>query len=105
MTRERVPKGQIFLKSEQKILSTLNKLDPVNSDDDFILKFKELYPDDWRKIITRYEAHERITPAGKSHPMAPPPKYLLSIASTHRARYAKGEISSLAKSGKGAASD
>ena len=84
MSRQRVPKGQVFMKKEEKILATIAKLDANYSDDDFIAKFRELYPEDWEKILKRYNAHERLTPAGKSHPMAPPPKYLLSISHKYR---------------------
>lgn len=46
MARARVPKGQVFVKKEEKILNTLNDLEPVHSDESFILKFQELYPND-----------------------------------------------------------
>ena len=84
MGRERVPKGQVFLKKEEKILTTISNLVADYSDDDFIAKFRELYPEDWGKIVKRFNAHERLTPAGKSHPMAPPPKYLLNISNKYR---------------------
>lgn len=80
MTRARVPNGQIFLKKEEKVLATLEKLAKIHSDSEFVAKFKELYPDDWQKIVTRYEAHERVAPKGKTHPMPPPEKYLLNIS-------------------------
>lgn len=100
MTRERVPKGQVFLKKEEKISRTLEDLEAnhSDSDSDFILKFKELYPDDWRKIVARYEAHERVNPKGKSHPMPPPDKYLLNISRKLRTVHAQSEdLGSLAK--------
>ncbi|MBD2138703.1 hypothetical protein H6F32_14160 [Anabaena sp. FACHB-1237] len=98
MRRLRVPKGQVFLKKEEKILRTLKNLNGNHSDSDFILKFKELYPDDWQKIVARYEAHQRLTPKGKSHPIPPPEKYLLNISKKHRTVHAQGEnLSSLPK--------
>ncbi|MCG6133881.1 MAG: hypothetical protein MET45_04350 [Nostoc sp. LLA-1] len=74
MARARVPKGQVFVKKEEKIVKTLNNLKLTHSDEDFILKFQDLYPNDWQKIVTRYEAHEKLTPKGKSHPMPKPEK-------------------------------
>ena len=91
MTRARVPNTQVFLKKEEKILRTLKDLDANHFDSDFILKFKELYPDDWQKIVDRYEAHERLTPKGKSHPMPLPEKYLLNISRKLRTVHAQGE--------------
>lgn len=80
MTRARVPNGQIFMKKEEKILATLKELPGTHSDSEFVAKFKELHSDDWQKIVARYEAHERVTPKGKSHPMPPPERYLLNIS-------------------------
>ncbi|AHJ26996.1 hypothetical protein PN465_22985 [Nodularia spumigena CS-584] len=92
MARARVPKGQVFVKKEEKILKTLNNLKLTHSDEDFILKFQDLYPNDWQKIVARYEAHEKLTPKGKSHPMPKPEKYLLNISYKLRTAYAKGEM-------------
>jgi hypothetical protein len=76
--RQRVPKGQVFLKKEEKIEATVNALNANHSEDQFVEKFQELYPKDWGKIVTRYEAHERLTPEGKTHPMAHPKQYLIN---------------------------
>lgn len=84
MSRKRVPKGQVFLKKEEKLLATIAHLDANYSDDEFISKFKELYPEDWGNIVKRYDAHEQLTPKGKVHPMPPPPKYLLNISHKYR---------------------
>ena len=86
MGRQRVPKGQIFLKKDEKIADVFSKLNADSSDEEFISKFRELYPEDWKKIVARYEAHERLTPAGKSHPMPQPRQYLLNAARNARRR-------------------
>lgn len=96
MARARVPKGQVFVKKEEKILKTLSNLEPVHSDEDFILRFQELHFNDWQKIVARYEAHEKNTPKGKSHPMPKPEQYLLNISHKLRTAYAKGEELNLA---------
>ena len=91
MNRQRVPKGQVFQKSEEKVIKTLLKLDRNCNDDAVLAKFKELFPEDWMQIIKRYEAHERLTPPGKSHPMPVPPSYLLNKFRKYRDMYKKGE--------------
>ncbi len=91
MNRQRVPKGQVFQKSEEKIIKTLLKLDKNCNNEAVLNKFKELFPEDWMKIIKRYEAHERLTPPGKSHPMPVPPSYLLSKFRKYRYMYKNGE--------------
>lgn len=91
MNRQRVPKGQVFQKSEEKIIKTLLKLDKNCNNEAVLNKFKELFPEDWMKIIKRYEAHERLTPPGKSHPMPVPPSYLLNKFRKYRDMYKNGE--------------
>ncbi len=78
MSRQRVPKGQIFLKKEEKVSATIDALESPYTEMQFVEKFKELYPDDWEKIVKRYNAHERLTPTGKSHPMPNPTQYLIN---------------------------
>ena len=78
MSRQRVTNGKIFLKKEEKIKATLRALDSNHTEDQFVEKFQELYPEDWKKIIKRYNEHEKLTPAGNSHPMPPPKTYLLN---------------------------
>lgn len=82
MGRQQVPKGQVFLKKEEKIEATVSALDANHSEEQFVIKFQELYPEDWEKIVKRYEAHERLTPEGKTHPMPPPQKYLTNAYKT-----------------------
>ncbi|MEB0165402.1 hypothetical protein QN360_21105, partial [Glaciimonas sp. CA11.2] len=62
MSRQRVPKGKVFQKQDEKIIKTLQELEKNCSDDFLVSKFEELFPEDWVKIVKRYEAHERLTP-------------------------------------------
>jgi len=80
MKRTPPPKGQVFLKKEEKLAAVAAALSAASTTDAFIDKFRELYPGDWTKIVQRYELHEKQTPHGKSHPMAPPRKYLANLA-------------------------
>jgi len=73
------PKGQIVLKKAEKLEAVNVALPPGSSPEDFAKKFQEMYPEDWSKIIRRYNAHERHTPRGKGHPMPEPTQYLLNM--------------------------
>ena len=84
MGRQRVPKGKIFLKKEEKIEDTIKALEVNHSEDQFVEKFQELYPDDWKKVVKRYEAHQKLTPEGKSHPMPSPKKYLVNAYKVYK---------------------
>lgn len=91
MGRQRVTKGKVFQKSEEKVIKTLLALRKECSDEEILDKFKELFSDDWQKIIKRYKEHERLTPVGKSHPMPIPRKYLLNKFYKYRKMYNNGE--------------
>ena len=83
MGRQRVPKGQIVLKKAEKLKAVEAGLPKGASAEDFVAKFKELYPGDWDNIGKRYGAHERLTPRGKSHPMPEPDTYLLNMVKNY----------------------
>ncbi len=91
MNRKRVPKGQVFLKKEEKISATIAALGAAHTEMQFVEKFKELYPDNWGKIIKRHNAHERLTPVGKSHPMPNPTQYLINIYKNQKRTERKAE--------------
>ena len=89
MSRKRVPKGQVFLKKDEKINKVILSLDKNFSEKEFIEKFKEIYPNDWEKRVKRYEAHQNLTPTGKTHPMPNPYKYLSNALKTSLKRLNK----------------
>jgi len=74
------PKGQVFLKKDEKLKTVVAAMPLKFSDEDFVAKFQEMYPEDWIKIVRRYEAHERSTRPGRSHPMPELKQYILNIA-------------------------
>jgi hypothetical protein len=80
VARKHTPKGQIILKKEEKLRTVAAALPTGFSGQDFVAKFKEMYPKDWNNIVRRYEQHQRLTKPGKGHPMPEPTKYLLNIA-------------------------
>ena len=79
MGRKHTPKGQVVLKKAEKLQSVDAALPSGASAEDFVAKFQEMFPDDWGRIVRRYEAHERQTAPGKGHPMPEPRKYLLNM--------------------------
>jgi len=91
MGRQRVSKGKIIPKKDEKVIDVLRTLEPSTSDDEFVKKFREMYPDDWQRVVKRYDEHERLTPKGKSHPMAKPFQYMLNASRKIRGLYANGK--------------
>lgn len=70
---------QVFLKKDEKIKEVAATLNEDFTDNEFIERFKELYPKEWGKVVSRYQQHERDTKSGKTHPMPEPNKYLSNV--------------------------
>lgn len=66
----------VILKKDEKVEAVVSLLNENYSAEDFINKFKETYPDDWKKISANYNKHVRKTKPGKSIPMPEPTQYL-----------------------------
>lgn len=69
----------VVLKREEKIQHTINMLESNYTKNEFIEKFKELYPKDWNKIVKNYQQHEQKTKEGKEHPMPEPKQYIINM--------------------------
>jgi len=79
MGREHSPKGQVVLRKAEKLAAIDASLPPGSSPEAYADKFRETYPDDWQRIVSRYGKHERLTKPGKHHPMPNPEQYLLNM--------------------------
>lgn len=80
MSRQRVSKGQIIMKKEEK-LPKVAAIMPVGfTDNDYVDVFKQVYSKYWDNIVKRYNEHEKLSKPGKGHPMAEPQKYLLNTS-------------------------
>ena len=71
----------VITKKDEKISATANELGGKPDPEEFVKKFKELYPKDWARIEKNYRDHERKTKPGKSHPMPEPNQYLKRLCS------------------------
>jgi inorganic pyrophosphatase len=74
-----------FIKDKkEKIVATINSLTADYSDIEFIEKFKELYPNDVKKIEANYRKHQRKTKPGGNHPMPSPDQYMRNMLNIFR---------------------
>ncbi|MHC6180384.1 hypothetical protein ACYUJ6_11085 [Clostridium sp. JNZ X4-2] len=78
--------GKIHVSKSEIIKDKTNKLEKVFADlkEDFSLEgfveiFKENYPEDWDRIVKRYNQHKKLRKKGKSYPMPEPDIYLENI--------------------------
>ncbi len=68
-----------FIKRKtEKAEKVFDSLDTI-TEEAFIERFKEMYPNDWVLIIEKWEAEERNTPHGKKHPMPRPDIYMKNM--------------------------
>ena len=66
----------VILKKDEKVENVIKHLSEKYSVEEFIIKFQELYPDDYKKIETNYSKHLRKVKPGKINPMPKPEQYL-----------------------------
>lgn len=69
----------IITKANQKFAYVIDQLGEEYTKEEFCNTFIDLYYTDWKKIVRRYEEHERKN-KGKKHPMPSPRKYLWSVS-------------------------
>lgn len=72
----------VVVKKEEKIKVVFNAMSDINDVQEFKLKFKQLYPNDWKKINTTYLEEERKDVKRRGHPMPHPEKYLENMHKT-----------------------
>ncbi|MCJ8342137.1 MAG: hypothetical protein MJH09_04690 [Cetobacterium sp.] len=70
---------QVFLKKEEKAVLIFQKMQDIKNIKEFKELFKKEYPDDWTKIVARYNKHEKKDLKKKGHPMPHPEKYLENL--------------------------
>ncbi|MEK4367600.1 hypothetical protein [Paenibacillus sp. FSL R5-0473] len=68
----------LITKQSEKFANVLEQLGSSFTHDEFVEKFKELYPKDWVKVSNRYTEHEQRDKKG--HPMPNPRQYILNVS-------------------------
>ena len=66
----------VITKKDEKFQAVWNAMSNKNDINEFKDKFKEMYPDDWKKICANYNKEERKDTKHIGHPMPHPEKYL-----------------------------
>ena len=76
--------GSFIKHKKDKIKQVFQTLGSYHTEESFINTFKELYPEDWRKIQDTWLYEERCTPPGKGHPMRHPDVYMKEMYPNHK---------------------
>lgn len=69
----------VISKKDEKANMVIASMTDKQSEDEFKRRFKEMFPEDYVKIVKTYEKEERKTKKDKSHPMPHPDKYLSNM--------------------------
>lgn len=72
----------VIVKKQEKVTRVFQELGLDCSFDDFFQKFKEVYPDDWKRVQKVYKQHEERDTKGKGHPMPEPTQYMKNTYKT-----------------------
>lgn len=76
----------VIQKKEEKVTSVFEAMLDKASLEEFKIKFKEMYPRDWDRIVSRYKEHERRDIKQKGHPMPEPEQYLKNMYNVYKGR-------------------
>jgi len=69
----------LVTKKEDKLQSIIESFENGYTKDEFVNRFEETYPKDWKKIVRSYKEHEKKTKEGKTHPMPEPKQYVVNM--------------------------
>jgi hypothetical protein len=76
----------VILKIDEKIQVILGILPEGYSEEEFVDKFIETYPNDYKKANAVFLKEERKTKPGKTHPMQPPRKHIANALKSYLSR-------------------
>lgn len=79
----------VIVKKEEKVNKIFAELGVDCTFDEFSCKFKEEYPNDWKRINTVYKQHEIRDKKGKGHPMPDPNQYMKNMYNVGKAKQKK----------------
>lgn len=75
---------RVMLKRKEKAQEIFNHLGNTCTFEEFYEKFKELYPEDWKRIKANYNEEEEKTKKGKVHPMPHPTQYVKNLYNIYK---------------------
>ena len=68
---------------KEKVAAVFEALGPDRNEEAFSRRFRELYPEDWERIICRWQEEVLNTTVGKGHMMPHPQVYIHEMYRNH----------------------
>lgn len=75
----RIDRMSVIKKKEEKVNKVFDSMPDIHDMQEFKNIFIEMYPDDWKRIISTYNKEERKDTKGKGHPMPKPEIYMSNM--------------------------
>lgn len=76
----------VIINVDSKVEYILSLLDNSYTEDEFLAKFKEIYPKDYEKCRKKFIKEEINSKNGKSHPMQHPDKHIKNALKSYISR-------------------
>ncbi|MBO7240508.1 MAG: hypothetical protein J6V23_08535 [Bacteroidaceae bacterium] len=76
----------VIINVDNKVEYILSLLDNSYTEDEFLAKFKEIYPRDYEKCRKKFIEEEMKTKKGKMHPMQHPDKHIKNALKSYICR-------------------
>lgn len=76
----------VISKVDEKVKHVISLLSEPYTEDDFLSKFKIIYPKDYTKCMAKFLKEERSTKPGKSHPMQHPNLHIKAALRSYLSR-------------------
>lgn len=90
MRKKHISKSSIIINKNEKVKKVFEVLNQISGEEEFITTFREKYPEDWQRILKRYDEHKRLRKKGKAYPMPEPNKYLGDIYKLYKNKKING---------------
>lgn len=76
----------VILKVDEKVEYVINLLSETYTEDEFLIKFRTIYPKDYEKCMKKFIKEELKTKPGKSHPMQHPDHHIKAALRSYLSR-------------------
>lgn len=76
----------VILKVDEKVKHIIGLLPQGYKEEEFVSKFKQIYPKDYNKCMAKFLKEERKTKPGKSHPMQHPNQHIKAALRSYLSR-------------------
>lgn len=79
----------VIINVDNKVEYILSLMKNPFTEDEFLAKFKETYPEDYEKCWKKFKKEEMNTKKGKTHPMQHPDKHIKNALKSYICRKIK----------------